>query len=183
MPRLTKPLILLAALVLLLAACAEDGDEAVEPEVEEPTEDVEEDTEETDEADEAAAELEVAMSPLGEHLVSADGLTLYLFTEDEPGVSNCVDECLANWPALVPAGDEVAVGDGVDPALVDTIEREDGLTQVTYNDWPLYFFINDAGPGDAAGQAVNDVWWVVDPAGEPIEDVAAAEDDEESSGY
>jgi predicted lipoprotein with Yx(FWY)xxD motif len=32
----------------------------------------------------------------------------------------------------------------------------------------LYYFANDAGPGDVNGQGVNDVWYVLDPAGNGI---------------
>ncbi len=176
-------LLLVAALALLVAACADDAAE----EAEEPVEDEAEETDDeaAEDEDEAAADLMVADSPLGEHLVSADGLTLYLFTEDEPGVSNCVDECVAAWPVLSPAGEDAVAGDGVDEGLLGTIEREDGATQVTYDDWPLYFFAEDGAAGDVEGQGVNDVWWVVDPAGEPIEALPEddEDDDEDDGGY
>ena len=37
------------------------------------------------------------------------------------------------------------------------MERTDGTTQVTYNDWPLYLFSGDAAAGDTNGQGVGDV--------------------------
>ena len=42
-------------------------------------------------------------------------------------------------------------------------------TQVKAGAWPLYYFANDAAPGDTNGQDVGDVWYVVSPTGEPIE--------------
>src|SRR5688572_28493687 len=36
----------------------------------------------------------------GGFFVGPDGLSLYTFDNDEPDVSNCEGECLANWPAL-----------------------------------------------------------------------------------
>jgi predicted lipoprotein with Yx(FWY)xxD motif len=41
------------------------------------------------------------------------------------------------------------------------ITRDDGALQVTYEDRPLYYFINDAAPGDLNGEGVNDVWYLV----------------------
>lgn len=103
---------------------------------------------------------------LGTILVDDAGRTLYLFTPDAQGESTCYDACADNWPAL---SGEVAAGDGVDASLLGTTERTDGTTQVTYNGWPLYHFGGDAAAGDVNGQGLNDVWWVVDPAGNAIE--------------
>jgi predicted lipoprotein with Yx(FWY)xxD motif len=118
---------------------------------------------------------------LGTFLTDADGRTLYLFTSDTPGVSNCSGECPAAWPALLTGGEPVA-GDGVDAALLGTTTREDGAVQVTYADRPLYFFAGDAAPGDVAGQGVNGVWFVVSPAGEMVMGPAPVEDAGETDG-
>ena len=40
-----------------------------------------------------------------------------------------------------------------------------GTSQVTYDGWPLYYFQGDEAAGDANGQGLNDVWWVVAPDG------------------
>lgn len=100
---------------------------------------------------------------LGDFLVGANGMTLYVFTNDEPGKSNCYDRCAQNWPPLlVEQGEEPVAGEGV-PGELGVIEREDGGFQVTYNDMPLYFWIKDTKPGDATGHGVNDVWFVAAP--------------------
>ncbi len=102
---------------------------------------------------------------LGDFLVGANGFTLYYFAMDEPGVSNCVDSCAENWPPLlVQAGQVPVPGHGVVGKL-ETIERDDGTFQVTYNGQPLYFWVNDAAPGDTTGNGVGDTWFVVPPAG------------------
>jgi predicted lipoprotein with Yx(FWY)xxD motif len=96
-------------------------------------------------------------------LVDANGMTLYTFDNDEEGVSNCVDDCATNWPPLtVESADDLVAGVNVIGAL-DTIEREDGSLQVTYNGMPLYYFAEDAAPGDMTGDGRGDVWHIVTP--------------------
>ena len=111
---------------------------------------------------------------LGDFLVGPDGMTLYTFANDEPGVSNCTGGCLENWPALT-VDDEMALD--VQPGLVgefDVIEREDdGSMQVTLNGMPLYYWINDIEPGDATGHEFNDVWFVA-----TVPTLAVAENEE-----
>lgn len=115
-----------------------------------------------------AMTLTVAESDLGSILVDDGGNTVYLFVPDEQsGTSSCYDECEANWP---PVTGDISAGDGVDAALLGTTERTDGTVQATYNDWPLYYFANDAAPGDTNGQGINEVWWVMDAEGSAIED-------------
>ena len=98
---------------------------------------------------------------LGRFLVGADGMTLYLFTVDEAGTSNCYDQCATNWPPLlVQAGELPVPAQGVTGKL-ETTERDDGAFQVTYDGQPLYFWANDEVPGDTTGHGVGDVWFVV----------------------
>lgn len=113
-----------------------------------------------------ALELAVAESPLGEIVVDGDGMTVYMFDSDTQGagVSTCEGQCAANWPAVTTDGD-VPDAEGVTGEL-GTIAGVDGATQVTLNGWPLYYFAGDTAPGAVAGQGVNDVWWVLSPAGE-----------------
>ncbi len=100
---------------------------------------------------------------LGDFLVGPEGFTLYLFAIDEEGASSCVDACAENWPPLTVAANEVlTAGESIEGELA-TIEREDGTLQVTYNGVPLYYWVNDAAPGDTTGHEVNDVWFVVAP--------------------
>ena len=94
-------------------------------------------------------------------LTDAEGMTLYLFTKDEGGESVCYGDCAEAWPPLVVDGSP-NVPDGL-PGEFDTTERNDGSMQVRYNGMPLYYFVSDEAPGDATGQGVNDVWFVVNP--------------------
>jgi predicted lipoprotein with Yx(FWY)xxD motif len=106
----------------------------------------------------------------GQALVDGEGRSLYLFTNDtqNSGASSCSGDCLVEWPPLLTDGDPVA-GTGVDAALLGTITRDDGTTQVTYNGWPLYYFHEDTAAGDTNGQGLGGVWFLVTPAGEMIE--------------
>ena len=119
-------------------------------------------SEATSEATTAAEGATVALGgneELGEFLVGPDGMTLYIFTNDEPGVSNCTGGCADNWPPLTVEGDDVAAGEGVTGDLA-VIERDDGSQQVTYDGQPLYYWANDSAPGDATGHEVGGVWFV-----------------------
>jgi len=111
----------------------------------------------------------VAESDFGPILVDSEGKTLYMFKPDTAGESTCYDDCEANWPPLVVTGD-VTVGEGLDAATFTTVARTDGSTQVKAGAWPLYYFAADAAAGDVNGQGQGDVWYVVSPTGEPIEE-------------
>lgn len=104
-----------------------------------------------------AAPAQTAEGSGGAILTDTRGMTLYTFDNDAPGVSNCVDACVANWPILAAAEGNAADGDY---AIID---RADGARQWTYKDQPLYTFVNDAAPGDVTGDGVNDVWHVARP--------------------
>jgi predicted lipoprotein with Yx(FWY)xxD motif len=110
-------------------------------------------------------DLAVATTDLGDVLVDAGGMTLYVFTPDAQGDSTCLEGCADRWP---PVPEATAVGDGLDPALLGTATRPDGDVQATYGGWPLYRFAADVAPGDVAGQGVGQVWYVLDAAGSPV---------------
>ena len=58
-------------------------------------------------------------------LTGPNGLTLYEYTSDAPGVSNCTGGCLTNWPPLtVTQGTTPSAGTGVTGKL-GTIKRTD----------------------------------------------------------
>ena len=111
----------------------------------------------------------------GSILVDGNGFSLYLFMQDtqNSGTSTCTDAdgCTTEWPPLLTDGDPVA-GEGVDAALLGTITRDDGSTQVTYNGWPLYLFEEDTAAGDTNGQGLDEfggLWFLVSPTGEAIQ--------------
>ena len=156
-------------LALVLAGCSADVPPAETPMVESPADDdaVYGGTDD-DAAMAADSSVMVASSSLGDVLVDGAGTTLYMFDPDAQGASTCYDECAINWPPLLLLTDEPIAGDGADQSLLGSVQRDDGGAQVTYAGWPLYYFIQDAAPGDVNGQGVNGVWWVLDAEGEPI---------------
>ena len=121
------------------------------------------------EAPAAAAEIKLADSSLGKIIVDGAGKTLYMFQPDEAGTPTCYDDCATAWPPLL-ADDAASVtaGAGLDAAKITVVDRTDGGKQVKYGNWTLYYFANDAAPGDVNGQGINDVWYVVGADGEPI---------------
>jgi predicted lipoprotein with Yx(FWY)xxD motif len=119
-----------------------------------------------------AAMVKAASSKLGMILVDGGGRTLYLFEKDQPNQSACAGACAAAWPVDHSSGPPKA-GSGVKAALLGTIKRGDGTTQVTYNHHPLYYYSGDSGPGQQTGQGLNAFgaeWYVVSPAGAKVEE-------------
>jgi predicted lipoprotein with Yx(FWY)xxD motif len=102
---------------------------------------------------------------LGSILTDAKGKTLYMYTKDTPGVSNCYDKCAVNWPPLTIAAGSTPVGSADVTAKLGTTKRTDGTMQVTANDLPLYYWIKDVNPGDTTGQNVGGIWFVLDSKG------------------
>lgn len=89
---------------------------------------------------------------VGKVLVDSEGMTLYYFQKDQKGSgkSKCEGACAEAWPPLTSEGEPEAMS-GVKSAMLGTIERSDGTTQVTYAGWPLYTFVEDKKPGEDNG--------------------------------
>ena len=88
-------------------------------------------------------------------LVDGKMMTLYTFAKDQPGVSNCYDNCAKNWPPLMAAADAKPMGDWT------IVMRKDGGRQWAYKGMPLYTWIKDAKPGDATGEGMGQGAWKV----------------------
>jgi predicted lipoprotein with Yx(FWY)xxD motif len=98
-------------------------------------------------------------------LVGENGMTLYYYTPDKgTGEATCTGQCLANWPPLLlPPGVSKSTGENGVTGTLGTVPSTAGGMQVTYNSWPLYFFVKDKVPGDTTGQNVSGKWFVVPP--------------------
>jgi predicted lipoprotein with Yx(FWY)xxD motif len=106
-----------------------------------------------------------AATDLGVFLTDQSGRTLYRYTKDDVGISDCNQACATAWPPLLTQNDPVLPPDL--PGIVGTTIRSDGGVQVTYNGMPLYYWSKDQNPGDTTGQNVGGVWFVLNPSVEP----------------
>jgi len=145
----------LAGLALLLTACSGGGVTTLSAP---PTTDT-------------SLTLTLQHSPAGPILATGGGDTLYDFVPDTPTHSACLnDGCVFDWPPLIGSG-AVRVGKGVDRALVGTLRRPDGSTQLSYGGHPLYTYNGDVSPGVVMGQAIDQdggLWYVLDAKGQQI---------------
>lgn len=119
----------------------------------------------------ASLTLSVQKSPVGPILATGTGRTLYDFVPDTARHSACIGApCVLQWPPLLESG-PVRVGKGVDAAMVGTLRRPEGTTQLSYGGHPLYTYASDVTPGMVMGQAINQdggLWYVLDARGKQI---------------
>jgi predicted lipoprotein with Yx(FWY)xxD motif len=92
----------------------------------------------------------------GTILTGPNGLTLYTFDNDTPGVSNCYGNCAVNWPPFY-VGDNAAMAD----ADWTIVQRTDDAPMWAYKGQPLYYWRNDTRAGDMTGDGVGGVWHIV----------------------
>jgi predicted lipoprotein with Yx(FWY)xxD motif len=105
---------------------------------------------------------------VGKVLVDSNGMTLYYFQKDQNGESACYGPCEQGWPPLTTEGAPQA-GEGAMASKLGTTKRKDGTVQVTYNNWPLYTFVEDKKPGEDNGtdsKAFGASWYPLHPNGE-----------------
>ena len=113
--------------------------------------------------------LSVSSAPGLGRFVAVDGWTVYMYPPDQQRSVTCtqVGDCRQAWPPLlVPAGHRVIAGPGVRAGLIGTM-RADGGNVVTYNHWPLYYYIGDRKAGQTNGQDQGFNWFVIRPTGNP----------------
>lgn len=112
----------------------------------------------------------------GEILTDDAGMTLYLLTADPANESVCTGGCAEAWPPLIVEQDDaLEAGPGV-TANLGTTERDDGSHQATANGVPLYYFVQDENPGDATGQEIGNVWFVLRPDASPVKPTVSVRD-------
>ena len=115
----------------------------------------------------APVSLATAQSGLGVILTDGQGRAVYLFDADTGSSSTCAGACASVWPP-VSTTSPPTTGPGLNTALLGSGPRADGTTQLTYGGHPLYYFVDDTGPGTTAGEGLTNFggsWFVLDPTG------------------
>jgi predicted lipoprotein with Yx(FWY)xxD motif len=108
-------------------------------------------------------------SQFGTALFDGDQRAIYYFDKEEGPESECYDDCAAAWPPVLTEGDPQADGDA-SQRLLGTTERDDGSTQVTYDDRPLYYYVDDP-KGEILCHNVEEfggLWLAIQPDGAPF---------------
>jgi predicted lipoprotein with Yx(FWY)xxD motif len=108
-------------------------------------------------------DIHMANSPtLGSYLVDKDENTLYFFSNDVTGQSNCTGGCLTTWLPFL-ADEKTSFSADLDLNDFATITNASGAKQTTYKSWPLYYYA-PAGvresPGKTTGEGIGNVWFV-----------------------
>ena len=87
----------------------------------------------------------------GTYLTDFAGMTLYTYSKDKAGVSNCTGTCAVNWPPYTSG----AAAEKTFPANISVITRADGSKQFAWKDMPLYYFKTDVSAGQITGDGVG----------------------------
>jgi predicted lipoprotein with Yx(FWY)xxD motif len=93
------------------------------------------------------------------YLTDGNGMSLYLFTKDMADLSTCQGTCLTNWPVFY--SDQLLLSNGLNGKEFGVFTRSDGAKQLTYEGWPLYYFIKDGKAGDTNGEGASNVWFLI----------------------
>ncbi|MBN1240503.1 MAG: hypothetical protein JXB36_18515 [Gammaproteobacteria bacterium] len=113
-------------------------------------------------------------SEYGQHIVDGRGQPIYVLESESSGESDCYDACALAWPpVLAPEGGEQVETQhrALDENQLGMTERRDGKMQLTYNNYPLYYYAMDPGDGEVTGHDVTDEWgewYLLTPEGEPL---------------
>ena len=109
---------------------------------------------------------------LGQVLVNAKDLTLYMFVPDKDSKVTCVKKCAEAWPPLfLPKGARAVAAGESKSSLLGTDADPAGGRVITYAGCPLYTYVADTSPGADTGQALKlngGLWYALSPSGKVI---------------
>ncbi len=103
----------------------------------------------------------------GTIITDGNGVSLYYFSKDVGGASNCEGGCLDFWPKFNAGEIILSEGSLLNAADFGTIGEGENM-QTTYKGWPLYYF-SPGGDGEVeaagatAGDGVNGIWFIANP--------------------
>src|SRR5664279_1014880 len=100
---------------------------------------------------------------VGVHIVDKDGRSLYLFSNDANGLSNCTGGCLTTWPIFLADSTNTTYSNGLAASDFKTITATSGDKQTTYKGWPLYYYTPGGVPeaaGQTTGEGIEGIWFV-----------------------
>lgn len=99
------------------------------------------------------------------------GFVVYANRGETPELLICVSTCIDVWVPLEPRDGNVpgAVSDRLDRNRYDEFRRPEGITQVTYDGFPLYTWTGDSEIGITAGAGVAGIWFALSTEGPLVE--------------
>lgn len=95
----------------------------------------------------------VMMAKAG-YATDTKGMTLYTFDKDTTSASTCYGACAKAWPPYLASGTVPTTL----PAHLGTTKRTGGTVQYTWDNHPLYYYMDDKKPGDVTGDGIGGVW-------------------------
>jgi predicted lipoprotein with Yx(FWY)xxD motif len=100
---------------------------------------------------------------VGVHIVDKEGRSLYYFSNDVNGQSNCSGGCLTAWPIYYADTVTTTFGSELSSTDFKTITTAGGAKQTTYKGWPLYYYAPSGiveGEGEVKGEGIGNIWFV-----------------------
>jgi predicted lipoprotein with Yx(FWY)xxD motif len=85
---------------------------------------------------------------------------LYVYDQDKPSISSCLEGCASRWPPLEAPQDAKAVG------AWTPIARADGRQQWAFKGRPVYLRVHDL-PDAPNGDGIEGAWHILPPVKQP----------------
>ena len=101
---------------------------------------------------------------IGFYLTNAAGYTLYFRSTDTPdsGKTTCTSSaCEANWPVFYVSS--LVLPPGLNSSSFGTITAYNSTMIVTFDGYPLFYWVHDTSAGETSGQGVGDFYVVTVP--------------------
>ena len=108
----------------------------------------------------------IAYAPsIGFYLTNATGFTLYFRSTDTPssGTTTCTSStCEKNWPVFYSSA--LVLPPGLSASSFSTITAYNSTKILTYDGYPLFYWVHDAKAREATGQRVGGIYACTVPA-------------------